>query len=352
MKLMNASIGRLRYAPADKSLLGFLVCTLCLCLLLALCVGPAGTESPAKLITAFFAPAGDMHRMILLEIRLPRALLAMLVGAALGASGAVMQGLMRNPLADPGLIGISSGAALAAAIIIVLGDGVLAPLLSPFGIWAVPAGGLAGGLAAVLLLYAFSTRAGVTSIATVLLGGIAIAAFAGALTGILITMANDKALRDISFWSLGSLSGASWSSLTAVAPFMLCGFACLLFLPNGLNAMLLGEAEAYHLGAKVQQLKRLSLFAVACLTGAAVSITGVIGFIGLLVPHLVRLTGGADNRLVLPGSALLGASLLVLADMLARSLAAPAELPVGVVTAAIGAPCFFWLLLRQHNRLG
>lgn len=291
-------------------------------------------------------------RLVLLDIRLPRALLGLLTGGALGAAGAVMQGLFRNPLADPGLIGVSSGAALATALVIVLGDGALAPLIASLDPWAQPLAGLTGGFIATLILYAFATHQGATSIATVLLGGVALSAFAAALTGILVFLANDRQLRDLTFWTLGSLSGASWPRLLAELPFLAVGAACLPGLIHSLNALLLGEADAFHTGVRVEWAKRLALLAVACLVGVSVSAVGVIGFIGVLTPHLIRLIGGPDHRVVLPGAALLGGALLLLSDTLARTIAAPAEMPVGVITAAVGAPCFFWLLLRHRDQVG
>lgn len=286
---------------------------------------------------------------IFADIRLPRVLLASLVGGALGCSGAVLQGLLRNPLADPGLIGVSSGAALAASLVILLGTSLLPAYATNFSLWSIPAAGLLGGLGAVLILYLFATRKGSTSVATIILGGVSISAFAGALTGIIVTAANDQTLRTITFWSLGSLAGASWPELVAFLPFFLAGSVCIISLPDGLNALQLGEAEAQHMGASVQKIKRIALFSTASLTGAAVSVSGIIGFVGLLVPHLARLGFSPNYRIVLPASALLGATLLLLADTLARLLISPAELPVGIVTATIGAPCFFWLLLKKQG---
>lgn len=289
---------------------------------------------------------------IFADIRLPRVLLAILVGGALGCAGAVLQGLLRNPLADPGLVGVSSGAALAAAFVILISSSFFPVFFSSFGLWSVPAAGLLGGLGAVFILYLFATRKGSTSIAIIILGGVSISAFAGALTGIIVISANDQALRTITFWSLGSLAGASWPELEAFLPFLIVGGFCVLSLPYSLNALQLGEAEACHMGADVQKTKRLSLFSAACLTGAAVSVSGIIGFIGLLVPHLARLGFSPDYRQLLPASTLLGAILLLLADTLARLLISPSELPVGVVTASLGAPCFFWLLLKKQGTSG
>jgi iron complex transport system permease protein len=358
-KLRNAAARPERHRAPPMVLLAVLCVALFLSFLLSLDVGATGIGLAAmpRVIFGVLAahavhPAQEspMDRLVMLDIRLPRAVLGLLIGAALGTSGAIMQGLFRNPLADPGLIGVSAGAALMTAVIIVLGDGILAPVLSPLHGWAIPAGGLAGGLAATLILYALARSEGTTSIATVLLGGVALSAFAGAATGILVFTANDKQLRDLTFWSLGSLSGASWPQIATLIPFLLIGAASLPMLSATLNAMLLGEAAAFHMGGNVDRAKGLSLLAVASMVGASVSAAGIIGFIGVLVPHLIRLLGGPDHRLVLPGSALLGAILLLLSDTAARTAAAPAEMPVGIITAVIGAPCFFWLLLHQRGK--
>lgn len=324
-----------------------LICTF----YVSLVAGPAHISSGKilKLLLTLPQSRTSADWYIFADIRLPRVLLASLVGGALGCSGAVLQGLLRNPLADPGLIGVSSGAALAASLVIVLSSSFFPAYASSFSLWSIPAAGLLGGLGAVLILYLFATKKGSTSIATIILGGVSISAFAGALTGIIVTAANDQTLRTITFWSLGSLAGASWPELEAFLPFLVAGGVCIISLPHGLNALQLGEAEAHHMGASVQKIKRLCLFSAACLTGAAVSVSGIIGFIGLLVPHLARLGFSPDYRIVLPASALLGATLLLLADTLARLLIAPAELPVGIVTATIGAPCFFWLLLKKQG---
>ncbi len=342
--------------PAPLLVLGALLAALCVAVLVSLNTGATGITLFALAQLAWDAwsghaatPTTETAELVLMDIRLPRTVLGLLVGAALGGSGAVMQGLFRNPLADPGLIGVSAGAALATAVMIVLGDSVLSAVIAPLGLWALPLAGLAGGFAATVLLYVLATREGTTEIVTVLLGGVALSAFAGALTGILIFVADDRQLRDLTFWTLGSLAGASWPRIAALLPFIAAAAACMPMLANPLNALLLGEEEAFHMGAAVERAKRLSLFAVASAVGASVSAVGIIGFIGVLVPHLVRLRAGPDHRIVLPGSALLGALLLILSDTAARTLAAPADMPVGIVTAAIGAPCFFWLLLRLRG---
>lgn len=319
----------------------------------ALGVGPSGM--PVRQVLAVLLggpdaahlPAGDV--LIVWQIRMPRVLLGALIGASLAVAGAVMQGLFRNPLADPGLVGVSSGAALGAVTVIVLGPGLLAPVFTLIGFAALPIASFAGGLIATVLLYAIATRRGRTSVATMLLAGIALGAFAAAATGLLIYIASEQQLREVTFWSLGALSGASWVKLAVCGPVMAAVLVAAPVLGRGLNAIVLGEAEAYHLGINVQRMKRLAIFLVAAATGAAVAVSGVIGFVGIVVPHLLRLAMGADHRPLLPACALLGAILLLVADMLARTLVAPAELPIGIITAALGAPFFLWLLLRNRS---
>ncbi|KOF21147.1 iron ABC transporter [Ensifer adhaerens] len=291
-------------------------------------------------------------RIIILDIRLPRAVLGMLVGASLAVSGVVMQGLFRNPLADPGLVGVSSGASLGAVLLIVLGSAVFGPLFALFGFYALPVAAFIGGLITTLLLYRIATRGGQTSVATLLLAGIALGALTGAFTGVLIFMADDKQLRDVTFWGLGSLAGANWTKIAAAAPIILLSLAVTPFLSRGLNAITLGEAAAFHMGIPVQRMKNIAIVSVAAATGASVAVSGGIGFVGIVVPHLLRLVIGPDHRYLVPASALLGGTLLILADMIARTIASPAELPIGIVTAFIGAPFFLWILLRGRTNMG
>lgn len=291
-------------------------------------------------------PSGDA--LIVLQVRLPRLLLGLLIGAALASCGALMQGLFRNPLADPGLVGVSAGAALAAAATITLGDTLLAPLIGPIPFGALPVGAFVGGLVTTWALYLVATRGGRTSIATMLLAGVAFGAMAGAVMGLISYLSDDRQLRDLSFWSLGSLGGATWTKVTAVFPLIFPMLLATPFLARGLNALALGEAEAYHLGVPVQRLKALAILLVAVSVGASVAGAGMIGFVGIVVPHVLRLVAGPDHRFLLPASALLGAVLLTAADTVARVIVAPAELPIGILTAAIGAPFFLWLLLRRQ----
>jgi iron complex transport system permease protein len=296
-------------------------------------------------------PFEARQESVLMVIRLPRVVAGVLIGAALAVSGAMIQGLFRNSLADPGLIGISSGAALAAAVTIVLGGTLLAGLQAALGAWLLPIMAFGGGVVTTLLIYRLSSLAGRTSVTTMLLAGIAVNALTGALIGLLSFTATDDQLRDLTFWSLGSLGRANWTMIGVLLPFLIAALLPLPFLGRSLNAFLLGESEAAHLGMNVERIKLAIIVLVALAVGAGVAAAGSIGFVGLVVPHVLRLMAGPDHRTLLPGSALLGAALLVGADLLARTIAIPAEVPIGIVTALVGAPFFFWLLMRDRRRM-
>lgn len=319
--------------------------------LFSLSVGPAAF-TPHETLAILARKLGldlavdGRQEAVFLAIRLPRVLLGALVGAGLATAGAVMQGIFRNPLADPGLVGVSSGAALGAVAAIVIGGGAGFALRATAALFFVPCAAFAGGLITTAFVLVFA-RMGA---ATMLLAGIAINALSGSAIGFLTYIATDAQLRDIAFWSLGSLSGATWTTLLAVAPFVLTALLLLPRVAGALNALLLGEAEAAHLGVAVKSVKRRAVVLVALSVGASVAFTGAIGFIGLVTPHLLRLIIGPDHRWLLPGTALFGACLLLVADATARTLVAPAELPVGVVTALVGAPFFLWLLARNRRR--
>ena len=288
---------------------------------------------------------------VLMAIRVPRVVLAIAAGAALGAAGAVLQGVFRNPLADPMLIGVSSGAALAVTSVIVVGTTVLSGLTHALGPLTLPIAGFAGGLASTAILYRVATREGRTSLTTMLLAGIAINALAFAGIGLLTTIATNEQLRNISFWNFGSLAGAR---ADLVYPIALCVVvACVMLARKAadLNALLLGDHEARHLGIDTNALKRLVIAIAALLAGFTVAVCGVIGFVALVAPHIVRLVCGPDHRIVIPGAALLGASLLLGADLVARLVVAPAEMPIGIVTALLGAPFFLVLLVRHRAQL-
>ncbi len=274
-----------------------------------------------------------------------------MVGALLAVAGAIMQGLFRNPLADPALVGVSSGGALAAAAAIVVSDRMMANS-SAAHFEILPLAAFGGSLLTTLALYRISSRDGRTSVAVFLLSGLAIAALANAGIGLLVFIADDRQLRDITFWLLGSLAGATWTKATFVFPAVVLGLAAIPFVARGLDVLVLGEAEAFHSGVNVERLKTVCIVMVSAITGAAVSICGVIGFVGIIVPHLIRLVAGPGHRLMLPASAIAGAILMVGADTLARTLAAPAEVPVGILTATLGAPFFLALLLRRRALAG
>jgi len=307
---------------------------------------------PERVLAALTGEGSDPARardaLVILSIRLPRTLLGLLVGAGLAVSGALMQGLFRNPLADPALVGVSSGAGLAAAVIIVLGDRILARLgvPGPLPYAALPAGAFLGGLCATLILYALATRSGRTAVATMLLAGIALGALSGALTGLLTFVSDDRQLRDLAFWSLGSLGGATWSKVAASAPLILPVLAAVPLLGRGLNALVLGEAEAFHLGVPVERLKRACIVLVAVAVGASVAAAGVIGFVGLAAPHLVRRLWRDDPASMLAPSAVAGAGLLTLADLASRLIPTEQPLKLGVVTALVGAPLFALIAWR------
>jgi iron complex transport system permease protein len=335
--------------------LGILAILLTIIMVISLCVGPSGlsTAEVAGMVSdAFagrFAEAGTVNHIILFDIRLPRTLLGALVGGALAIAGAMMQGLFRNPLADPGLVGVSSGAALGAVLVIVLGSTFFAPILGVIRIGALPVAAFVGGFATTLLLYAIATRQGRTSVGTMLLAGIALGALAAAITSYLVFRSDDFQLRELTFWSMGSLGGATWAKILIALPPIAAVLALTPLMARGLDALVLGESEARHLGIDTQKLKSLVIFSTALAVGVAVAFAGVIGFVGIIVPHVLRLAIGPEHRTLLPASALLGAALLIVADMICRTIVAPAELPIGIVMAILGAPVFLSILLRKRG---
>jgi iron complex transport system permease protein len=290
--------------------------------------------------------AGNQNALIIGQIRLPRVLLATVMGATLAISGAAMQGLFRNPLADPSLIGVTAGASLGAAIVIVTGGNLLQGYT---GLTLVSAGAFAGGVIAVLFVYRLATSPNGTSVATMLLAGIAITALSGAIGSLLEFFADNDMLRRISVWKMGGLDGANYPRLL-LATVVSC--ALLVTLPRyalALNALLLGESEARHLGIRVDSIKVALITWVAIGVGTSVALVGTIAFVGLVVPHMIRMLAGPDHRYLMPASALAGALLLVVADTLARVLVAPTELPVGVITTIVGVPFFISLLRKRHH---
>ncbi len=330
--------------------------------LLAVALAAAGhgavSISPSQvlaILTGLEQGAGrfpPVEATVLLEIRLPRVVLGVLVGSALAVAGAALQGLFRNPLADPGLIGVSTGAALAAGVAIVFGGGLAAMLPAALQGALLPMAAFGGGLVATAVVYFLAHRDGRADVSTLLLAGVALNAIAGAAMGLLVFVSDDQQLRDLNFWLLGSLGGVTWERLVPALPLLLAPIALMPMLARPLDALLLGETEAAHLGFRVESAKRLTVVLAALGVGGAVALTGVIGFVGLVVPHLVRLVLGPGHRLLLPAAALLGASLLLLADLLARTVVLPAELPIGIVTSCVGGPFFLWLLVRRGRQGG
>ncbi|WP_232323864.1 FecCD family ABC transporter permease [Catenuloplanes japonicus] len=278
-------------------------------------------------------------------VRFPRVVLAAIVGAALGCAGALMQGVFGNPLAEPGVVGVSSGAAVGAAAAIVSGA-------SLFGPWTVAVAAFAGGLFTTAAVYAMSRSGGRTEVVTLVLTGVAVNATAGALLGLLMFLTDDDGVRAIAFWQLGSLASATWAAVTVAGPCAILGITVAALLARKLDLLSLGERPARHLGVDTERLRRTSIVVVALLTASAVAFTGIIAFIGLVVPHLVRMVAGPGHRVLIPASALGGAIVVVLGDLLARTLLEYQELPLGVLTAAVGGPCFFWLLRRTRARAG
>jgi len=291
----------------------------------------------------------DQQAAVLWAIRLPRIALAAVVGAALALCGAVMQGIFRNPLAEPGIIGVSSGAALGAVVAILAGGSFTGGYLAALSI---PLAAFVGALVATAAVYLTARHEGRTEVVTLVLCGIAVSAIAGAGVGMAQFLADDEELRSIVFWALGSASGARWADLLVILPLVVGGSVTAVRLAATLNLLVLGEREARYLGVATERVRVILIVVCALVTGAAVAVAGIVGFVGLVVPHLVRLLFGPDHELLLPASTLAGASLLLLADLVARTLAAPAELPLGVVTALVGGPFFFWLLRRTRRDQG
>ncbi|MFG2821172.1 FecCD family ABC transporter permease [Kitasatospora sp. NPDC048365] len=332
-------------------LLTALAAALLLCALLAAGIG--AYRIPTADVLASLAhrlglgghPLDRVPESVLWNVRLPRVVLAVLVGGSLGCAGALMQGVFGNPLAEPAVIGVSSGGAVGAVACIVLG-------LDALGSWTVSAAAFAGGLLTVVAVYALSRSGGRSEVVTLILTGIAVNAFCGALIGLFLFTADSAAINQVTFWQLGSLAQATWARVLAVLPFALVGLAVAPLYARRLDLLALGERPARHLGVDVERMRLVLITAVALLTAAAVAVSGIIGFVGLVVPHLLRMAAGPGHRLLLPASALGGALVLLAGDLAARTLAQPAELPLGVLTALIGSPFFFWLLRRTRTRQG
>ncbi len=330
-----------RFRRYRQALLGL---ALLLPLVLLLGAGIGAYPIPPWAIPEILLKGEGVEYQVLTALRFPRVLGAALVGGLLALAGAVLQGLFRNPLVDPGLIGVSSGAALGAALFIVLIPGAVA-----LEAYALPLFAFLGGLLTTLLLWRLARTPWGVQTTVLLLAGIALNALVGAGIGLLTFLATEEELRSLTFWMLGGFSALTWRLLWTGLPLALLALFLLLPLARGLNALALGEREAFHLGMDLERLKGRAVAGAALGVGVAVALAGGVGFLGLVAPHLFRLLAGPDHRYLLPGSALLGGSLAVLADLIARTLAAPAEIPVGVVTALLGGPFFLYLVLK-HKR--
>lgn len=296
-------------------------------------------------IDSAWAPATAADYGVIYNLRLPRLVLGLLVGAALAVSGVLMQAVFGNPLADAGVVGVSSGAALGAAASITLG-------LTSFGMWTTPAFAFLGGLAAVLAVYFLSRSNGRTEVVTLLLTGIAINAIAGAGMAFLTFLGTTSTREQIVFWQLGSLNGALWQNTALVAPLVAIGVAVALVVSPQLDLFALGERTARHLGVRVEALRMVVIVTVAVLVCAAVAFAGIIGFAGLVVPHLLRMLIGPAHLPLMISSALGGALLIALADLVARTAVPLADLPIGMITSLVGGPFFLWLLVRTRRRSG
>ncbi|MFI1916483.1 FecCD family ABC transporter permease [Nocardia sp. NPDC020380] len=321
--------------------------------LISAAVGQVPT-TPGEVAGAFFhrigldwgpMPHHPAGYVTLWEVRFPRVVLAILVGAALATAGALLQGVFANPLAEPGVIGVSAGAAVGAGAVIVVGGAFVAA-------WSVAAGAFVAGLGTTLLVYLLARSGGRTEVVTLVLTGVAINAFAGGLMSFLLFTASPAARDQIVFWQLGSLNGATWQSVYVVAPLTFLGVVAAIFMAPKLDLLALGESAARHLGVDVERLRRNVIVVVAVLATAGVAFTGIVLFVGLIVPHLVRMMVGPAHRVLIPLSAIVGAVVLLAADIGARALVHNADLPLGMLTSLVGGPFFFWLLRRTRARSG
>ena len=322
---MTATLERSSVRRGHRLALPLLAAAFVVSCLLALAIGAYAigvSDAIAALWRSITGQPLTVADSVIVDIRAPRVALAVIVGASLATAGVVMQGIFANPLAEPGLVGVSSGAAVAAVVAIVLG-------LTAIGFWVLPLAAMIGGLLVTAGVYVMARVGGRTEVVTLILTGVAVNAFAGALIGLLMSVSDDAELRSITFWTLGSLSAATWSTVLLVLPLAVVGLFLAPRLARSLDLLALGENTAAHLGVDVEWLRKVAI-----------------------VPHAIRLVLGPGHRLLLPASALAGSTLLVLADLVARTVVAPREIPLGVLTALIGSPVFFLLLRREHRRRG
>ena len=318
--------------------------------LISLSIGPVSIPASHVLwivLSSVGIEAGEFARteqLVIEQIRLPRIVVGAMVGAALGVAGTTMQGLFRNPMADPGIIGVSAGGALGAVVAIATG-------LTGLFFLALPVMAFAGAVSAAFLVYGIAAVGGRFSMATLLLAGVAVNAFLGAIvSAIIILIPDNGALREILFWLSGGLESRAWEHVQVSAPLILGGMAVVLLMARDLNLLMLGDGEARSMGVHVGFARAALLGAASMVTGAAVAVSGTIAFVGLVTPHVLRLILGPDHRVLLPVSALGGAVFVILADTIARSIVQPAELRVGIITAFVGAPFFIFLLIRNKRQ--
>ncbi len=285
----------------------------------------------------------QLHKDVLLKIRFPRVILASIVGASLALSGACLQGLFRNPLADPGLIGVSSGAALGVALTIVLGSNYIPSFLSPY---ILPISAIIGSAVVIFLLFYITKGFGLAGMTYMLLAGIAINSFAGVGIGFLTYISDDSELRSLTFWTMGSFGGSRWDLILPAIIIILITIIWSLKVSKKLDLIQLGEAEARRIGVDIKKLKFDVIISSAIIVGVSVSLAGMIGFIGLIVPHLMRMLGGVNHQYLLRASIFSGALIMIISDLISRTIISPAELPVGLITSAIGSPFFLWLIFK------
>lgn len=325
-----------RYSVRLLILIELLAGALILSVILGAVRLPLGT-----VIDTLLGGGDQTSRSIVLGLRLPRAALAGMVGGGLGLAGATFQALLRNPLAEPYVLGVSGGAAVGAVAAVVLGWNIFAP-------WSLPLAALLGALLAIAVVLRIATQASRTlDTRVLLLAGVVVGAFFNAVILLMLTFASAETFRSAVFWMMGSLAGASWGANVLLAAYMAPAAVALIVMARPLNLLAVGEETALYLGTRVERVKLASFLIASLLVAAGVAVSGIIGFVGLIVPHAVRLLWGGDHQLLLPASFLLGASFLLFADMVARTAAAPAELPVGVITALVGVPLFVMLLTRK-----
>ena len=302
-------------------------------------------------IMAQDSTVSQSDRFVLMDLRLPRISMAILIGSALAVSGTCLQGMFKNPLATPDLIGITSGASLFAALTIVLGASFkeYIPEVFHFSLLSIMA--FIGALLTMLLVYRISTSNGKTNVVIMLLSGVAITALGFAITGFLIYISKEEQLRDLTFWNLGSLAGATWTKNAILAVIVIISYTILITKGKALNAMMLGERDAQHLGIPVEKIKKQIVILTALMVGTSVAFTGTIGFVGLIVPYILRLIFKSNYHIILPMSAVFGSILLLSADTVSRTIAAPSEIPIGILTAFMGAPIFIIILIRSRKSL-